>query len=221
MVIRCPIISYNINLTQYFDQIVLSSSTNEQDLGEGNSTSLKLKGKHTESQLPVVEPFGTTEELGVGSWDFDLFQLHKETRHWPLFHLAHHLLFERTNLVTTLGIDPDTINDFCAEIDDTYLPVAYHNNMHGADVLHGCNFMVEQTQLKECITPVEHFSFLVAGMCHDLSHPGKLCIPSVCYFFYQPKDLRFYNRQFFFCDSLSKKQAPIICFNWIRNLGLH
>ena len=152
-----------------------SSSTNAQDLGEGNSTNLKLKGKHTESQLPVVEPFGTTEELGVGSWDFDLFQLHKETRHWPLFHLAHHLLFERTNLVTTLGIDPDTINDFLAEIDDTYLPVAYHNNMHGADVLHGCNFMVEQTQLKECITPVEHFSFLIAGMCHDLSHPGKLC----------------------------------------------
>jgi hypothetical protein len=126
----------------------------------------------TVHQTPIEEPSGTAEELGVGSWDFDLFQLNKETRHWPLFHLAHHIFFERTNLVEALGVDAELLNDFFAEIDDTYLPVAYHNNMHGSDVLHGCHFMVEKTQLKDCITPGEHFSFLIAGMCHDLSHPG-------------------------------------------------
>ena len=120
----------------------------------------------------VNEPCGTSNEIGVGSWDFDLFQLSHESRHWPLFHLAHHLFFARTKLITTLGINPELMSDFLAEIDDTYLPVAYHNNMHGADVLHGCNLIVERTKLAQHITPTEHFSFLIAGMCHDLSHPG-------------------------------------------------
>ena len=124
-------------------------------------------------QQDVPEPMGgSPARLGVMSWDFDIFALSHESRHWPLFHLAHHLFFERLDLVTPLGINGDLLSDFFAEIDDTYLPVAYHNSLHGADVLHGCYVMCARTELSRAITKGEHFSFLIAAMCHDLSHPG-------------------------------------------------
>jgi len=141
-----------------------------------STTSKTTTGANTSSIKPgkkqIEDPKGTSAELGVGSWDFDLFQLSHESRHWPLFHLAYHLFFVRTNLIEILGIQNELMCEFLAEIDDTYLPVAYHNNMHGADVLHGCNLIVENTSLLQCLNPGEYFSFLVAGMCHDLSHPG-------------------------------------------------
>lgn len=109
---------------------------------------------------------------GVMSWDFDIFSLSHESRHWPLFHLAHHIFFERLNIIEKLGINGDLFCDFLAEVDDAYLPVAYHNSLHGADVLHGCFVMNARTTLSQHITSGELFSFLVAAMCHDLSHPG-------------------------------------------------
>ena len=125
------------------------------------------------SQQDLPEPKGILPEThGVMSWDFDIFSLSHESRHWPLFHLAHHIFFERLNIVDKLGINGNLFCDFLAEVDDAYLPVAYHNSLHGADVLHGCFVMNARTTLSQHITSGELFSFLVAAMCHDLSHPG-------------------------------------------------
>ncbi|CDR94469.1 3'5'-cyclic nucleotide phosphodiesterase, putative [Babesia bigemina] len=58
-------------------------------------------------------------------------------------------------------------------IQDVYLPNPYHNALHGACVAHMTAVLTKALGLKECLTPIEEFAYLIAAIGHDAGHPGK------------------------------------------------
>eukprot|EP00056_Hartaetosiga_gracilis_P006200 m.94097 g.94097 ORF g.94097 m.94097 type:complete len:993 (+) comp12404_c1_seq2:160-3138(+) len=104
-------------------------------------------------------------------WDLDMFKLEKITNRSPLACLALKHLTDR-DLFAKLPIDPATCVRFFSRIDSMYLPhdeVVYHNNTHGADVMHSLAGLLDMAPF---FTPAEVFSAIVAGAAHDVGHPG-------------------------------------------------
>jgi hypothetical protein len=135
---------------------------------------------HSKSSLSAVEILKSVDDevwdflrAHVSDWDLDLFELSRMTpTRCPLFILAHHLFFERLSLVSDLGVQTKLFASFLAEVDNTYLPVCYHNSLHAADVLHGAFYMCETSSNANLIPAAERFAFLIAAMCNNIAHPG-------------------------------------------------
>jgi hypothetical protein len=64
---------------------------------------------------------------------------------------------------------------FLEDVNKTYRrDVAYHNDLHGADVAHMANLFLTQGKLVELaeLNSIDIISFLIAAVCHDLGHDG-------------------------------------------------
>eukprot|EP00055_Hartaetosiga_balthica_P007084 m.23933 g.23933 ORF g.23933 m.23933 type:complete len:989 (-) comp5598_c0_seq1:290-3256(-) len=104
-------------------------------------------------------------------WDLDVLKLENLTNYCPLACLALKHITDR-DLFAKLPIDPVTCLRFFSRIENMYLPhdqVVYHNNTHGADVLHSTAGLLDMAPF---FTPMETFSAIVAAACHDVGHPG-------------------------------------------------
>lgn len=53
-----------------------------------------------------------------------------------------------------------------------YPDILYHNNAHGADVLHSTLLLLNTPVLQRTLTDVEVLAALVAAAGHDVGHPG-------------------------------------------------
>merc|ERR1712166_1300030 len=56
---------------------------------------------------------------------------------------------------------------------EVYNKVPYHNCLHGADVLQGLNSLMNDSTLKDALTPTLKFAALTAAVVHDIGHPGR------------------------------------------------
>ena len=48
----------------------------------------------------------------------------------------------------------------------------YHNNLHAADVLQSCHWIISQTGLKDWMSDLEIFCLLLSAIIHDYHHTG-------------------------------------------------
>ena len=48
----------------------------------------------------------------------------------------------------------------------------YHNNLHAADVLQSCHWIISQTGLKDWMSDLEIFCLLLSAIIHDYNHTG-------------------------------------------------
>ena len=48
----------------------------------------------------------------------------------------------------------------------------YHNNLHAADVLQSCHWIISQTGLRDWMSDLEIFCLLLSAIIHDYHHTG-------------------------------------------------
>ena len=92
----------------------------------------------------VSDKFNIVKELSLSSdallmlentdkFEFDIFELHKETNGNEMITLATYLVHKH-NLFVELAIEFKTFGTFISSIQEGYNDVAYHNKIHGMDV---------------------------------------------------------------------------------------
>lgn len=53
-----------------------------------------------------------------------------------------------------------------------YPKIAYHNDLHGADVMHSVSAMFQAPFLLKIFSSLELLAMVIAGATHDVKHPG-------------------------------------------------
>jgi hypothetical protein len=80
----------------------------------------------------------------------------------------------RLSLMTlSLSFLQTTVARFLFEIEEMYgrFPyIPYHNNLHGADVVHSTSILLDVVQI---FSPLEVFAAVIAAIIHDVDHPGR------------------------------------------------
>ncbi|CAN0058830.1 unnamed protein product, partial [Choristocarpus tenellus] len=103
-------------------------------------------------------------------WGFDIFVLDKEDL--GLFTAT---VFAYTGLSRAFGISMQTFAHFMSSV-SFYMSrnprVCYHNLYHAVDVMHACSLMISRMGVRGLLTELEELALLLAGLCHDLDHPG-------------------------------------------------
>lgn len=125
----------------------------------------------TWTELSADHYFFQPDYHKLHSWDFDPLSYD----HLTARAFAAKILIEMGS-VKRFSIPPTKLFAFLEKIDSLYQPNRYHNFQHGLDVLH-CNYMLLwTTKLVSMgsvgLRSVDVFGFLVAGLCHDVGHPG-------------------------------------------------
>ena len=103
------------------------------------------------------------------SWSFDVYQL--EVR--ELFPFLW-VMLEHLELPSIFNFNPKTFWNFISMVEH-YMSRhknPYHNFYHIVDVTHACFVMLVNYQAERFFNKLEIFTCLLAGMCHDLDHPG-------------------------------------------------
>ena len=72
-------------------------------------------------------------------------------------------------------IEESKLEKFLDKIQSTYYEkLTYHNDLHGADVMHMCYYMMTNTKLVENLkmNDLDKLAMIIASTCHDLGHDG-------------------------------------------------
>lgn len=125
----------------------------------------------------VPHPLLTAEQLALiaidkelDDWNFDVIELAKHTVK-PLAYIGFRLM-ARYDLFNIFNIDAKTFCAFAASIEMGYQKKPYHNSLHGADVARTMHYFMHCGGMNEYLTPMEQLAAIVAGLIHDVDHPG-------------------------------------------------
>jgi hypothetical protein len=77
------------------------------------------------------------------------------------------------DLTSQMLIPDDVFQRWLNAACEVYNKVPYHNCLHGADVLQGLNSLMNDSTLKDALTPTLKFAALTAAVVHDIGHPGR------------------------------------------------
>lgn len=77
------------------------------------------------------------------------------------------------DLTSQMLIPDDVFQRWLNAVCEVYNKVPYHNCLHGADVLQGLNSLMNDSTLKDALTPTLKFAALTAAVVHDIGHPGR------------------------------------------------
>ncbi|KAF8946449.1 hypothetical protein BGZ47_000519 [Haplosporangium gracile] len=81
-------------------------------------------------------------------------------------------MFVKLELVDCLGITQDELLDFIIDVDRGYLATFYHSFYHAADVTSVLYHMLQDMQASQYLSKPDMAALLLAGLCHDIGHPG-------------------------------------------------
>lgn len=155
--------------------------TTKQNVEKSNNARLSRRRQSTLSLLPNVRPpqaetlqhiMTLMEEDG---WSVNTMQINELCEHRPVTYVTW-IIFEMHNLFEASQVDPVVLNNFLWYIDEGYLPNAYHNRNHAADVVVCARYIVagmDDGYVQNLLTPLEFFALVIAAAIHDFRHPGR------------------------------------------------
>ncbi|XP_026130619.1 cAMP-specific 3',5'-cyclic phosphodiesterase 4C isoform X2 [Carassius auratus] len=113
------------------------------------------------------------EELDdINRWGIDIFKIAEYSGNRPLTVIMY-TIFQERDLLKTFKIPSDTFLTFLMTLEDHYhADVAYHNNIHAADVVQSTHVLLSTPALEDVFTDLEIMAALFASAIHDVDHPG-------------------------------------------------
>uniref|UniRef100_A0A3Q2YHZ0 Phosphodiesterase n=1 Tax=Hippocampus comes TaxID=109280 RepID=A0A3Q2YHZ0_HIPCM len=137
---------------------------------------------HSPSLAPTAIPrFGvnaTQEGLlakeleDINRWGIDIFKVSEHSGNRPLT-VTMYTVFQERDLLKSFKIPVDTFITFMMTLEDHYhADVAYHNNIHAADVVQSTHVLLSTPALEAVFSDLEILAALFASAIHDVDHPG-------------------------------------------------
>ncbi|KAG0005126.1 High affinity cAMP-specific and IBMX-insensitive 3',5'-cyclic phosphodiesterase 9A [Entomortierella chlamydospora] len=81
-------------------------------------------------------------------------------------------MFVKLGLIDCLGITEGELLDFIIDVDRGYLATFYHSFYHAADVTAVLYHILLDMNASQYLSKPEMAALLLAGLCHDIGHPG-------------------------------------------------
>lgn len=107
----------------------------------------------------------------IKDWDFDLFQLDKETGGHSLQFILWRAL-SMFGIISTFRIDCRALREFLRELEAAYRANPYHTSMHAADVVQSVVYFISKPEILPHLRDIEIFSLLIGSAAHDVGHDG-------------------------------------------------
>ncbi|XP_060889911.1 cAMP-specific 3',5'-cyclic phosphodiesterase 4D isoform X2 [Labrus mixtus] len=112
------------------------------------------------------------EVENINRWGLDIFKIAEFSGNRPLT-VVMYSVFQERDLLKTFKIPTDTFITFMMTLEDHYhADVAYHNNIHAADVVQSTHVLLSTPALEAVFTDLEIMAALFASAIHDVDHPG-------------------------------------------------
>ncbi|XP_053304009.1 cAMP-specific 3',5'-cyclic phosphodiesterase 4D isoform X2 [Spea bombifrons] len=108
----------------------------------------------------------------VNKWGLNIFKVADYSGNRPLT-VVIHTIFQERDLLKTFKIPVDTLVTYLMTLEDHYhADVAYHNNIHAADVAQSTHVLLSTPALEAVFTDLEILAAIFASAIHDVDHPG-------------------------------------------------
>ncbi|KAM8960253.1 3',5'-cyclic-AMP phosphodiesterase 4D isoform 2-T2 [Pelodytes ibericus] len=108
----------------------------------------------------------------VNKWGLNIFKVAEFSGNRPLT-VVIHTIFQERDLLKTFKIPVDTLVTYLMTLEDHYhADVAYHNNIHAADVAQSTHVLLSTPALEAVFTDLEILAAIFASAIHDVDHPG-------------------------------------------------
>ncbi|CAK6952356.1 cAMP-specific 3'%2C5'-cyclic phosphodiesterase 4D isoform X2 [Scomber scombrus] len=171
-------------LEKQHDMDIMSPPTKEKDKKKRPMSQISgvKKATHSPSLAPSTIPrFGVSasqegllakEMDDVNRWGIDIFRVSEYSGNRPLT-VTMYTIFQERELLKSFKIPGDTFITFMMTLEDHYhAEVAYHNNIHAADVVQSTHVLLSTPALEAVFTDLEILAALFASAIHDVDHPG-------------------------------------------------
>ncbi|KAL6104361.1 pde4c [Pungitius sinensis] len=171
-------------LEKQHDMDIMSPPTKEKDKKKRPMSQISgvKKATHSPSLAPSTIPrFGVNasqegllaKELeDVNRWGIDIFKVSEYSGNRPLT-VTMYTIFQERDLLKSFKIPADTFITFMMTLEDHYhADVAYHNNIHAADVVQSTHVLLSTPALEAVFTDLEILAALFSSAIHDVDHPG-------------------------------------------------
>jgi len=157
------------------ESFVLSSNDNN-EIDEQTRAWLKielklasLEDRNRREKQETIKPLDSATTEILRSWDFDVWTVTDDNTFFS-FILA---MFEDFHLLETYQILKSDFELFLVDVRSHYKDKnPYHNWRHAFDVTHMIYMMLTRAEGCEFLGSIEILSVLLAGLIHDLGHPG-------------------------------------------------
>ncbi|XP_032822094.2 3',5'-cyclic-AMP phosphodiesterase 4C-like isoform X3 [Petromyzon marinus] len=108
----------------------------------------------------------------VNKWGLNIFHVAEFSQNRPLT-VVMYAIFQERDLLKTFRIPVDTFITYMMTLEDHYhADVAYHNNLHAADVAQSTHVLLSTPALDAVFTDLEILAAIFASAIHDVDHPG-------------------------------------------------
>ncbi|XP_075445712.1 3',5'-cyclic-AMP phosphodiesterase 4D isoform X3 [Ascaphus truei] len=108
----------------------------------------------------------------VNRWGLNVFKVAEHSGNRPLT-VVIHTIFQERDLLKTFKIPVETLVTYLMTLEDHYhADVAYHNNIHAADVAQSTHVLLSTPALEAVFTDLEILAAIFASAIHDVDHPG-------------------------------------------------
>uniref|UniRef100_A0A3Q1I4L6 Phosphodiesterase n=1 Tax=Acanthochromis polyacanthus TaxID=80966 RepID=A0A3Q1I4L6_9TELE len=171
-------------LEKQHDMDIMSPPTKEKDKKKRPMSQISgvKKATHSPSLAPSTIPrFGVSasqEDLlakeleDINRWGIDIFKVSEYSGSRPLT-VTMYTIFQERELLKSFKIPVDTFITFMMTLEEHYhSDVAYHNNIHAADVVQSTHVLLSTPALEAVFTDLEILAALFASAIHDVDHPG-------------------------------------------------
>ncbi|KFU95482.1 cAMP-specific 3',5'-cyclic phosphodiesterase 4D, partial [Chaetura pelagica] len=116
----------------------------------------------------------------VNKWGLQVFRVAELSGNRPLTVIMHTIFqassrshSDERDLLKTFKIPVDTLITYLMTLEDHYhADVAYHNNIHAADVVQSTHVLLSTPALEAVFTDLEILAAIFASAIHDVDHPG-------------------------------------------------
>ncbi|XP_039458447.1 cAMP-specific 3',5'-cyclic phosphodiesterase 4B-like isoform X3 [Oreochromis aureus] len=108
----------------------------------------------------------------INRWGLNIFKVAEHSHNRPLTCVMY-TIFQERDLMRTFKIPTDTFVTFMLTLESHYhSDVAYHNNLHAADVAQSTHILLSTPALDAVFTDLEILAAIFAAAIHDVDHPG-------------------------------------------------